>query len=96
MDHKEFSSRGGKVSSPAKTAAARANAKKPRGRWATAIAYEYISDNGTPRSGLILLAGKCPDKNFWPWAEKQIVSDIGNDAFPIKEVLWFDTKSRLI
>ncbi len=41
MDHKEFSSRGGRVKSAAKTRAARRNAKKPRGRWVTAVAYEF-------------------------------------------------------
>lgn len=40
----ELGRKGGQAKSPAKTAAARANAKKPRGKWVTAVAYRVKSD----------------------------------------------------
>lgn len=55
---KELGRKGGMAKSEAKTEAARKNAKKPRGKWVTAVAYHFFDANGSGHSGLILLRGK--------------------------------------
>lgn len=54
----ELGKKGGMAKSEAKTAAARANASKPRGKWVTAVAYHFFDTNGKGHSGLILMRGK--------------------------------------
>jgi len=46
------------MTSETKTKAARKNAKRPRGRWATAIAYEFKCSKGELHHGVALKAGK--------------------------------------
>ena len=41
-----------------KTAAALANAKKPRGKWVTGVVYQFEDDSGDAVWGLILMHGK--------------------------------------
>jgi len=52
--------KGGQAKSEAKTKAARENASKPRGKWATAIAYAATleGDIGEPHDGVLLVPGK--------------------------------------
>ena len=50
--------KGGQAKSEAKTKAARANAKMPRGKWATAIAYEFRCTKGELHHGVALKSGK--------------------------------------
>ena len=54
----ELGKKGGSVKSEAKTKAARENAKMPRGKWVTAVAYHFFDTNGKGHSGLLLLRGK--------------------------------------
>ena len=64
---------GGAKRSEAKTAAARKNAAKPRGKWMTAISFAYLCADGTEREGVALVTGKGPEgaKNF-EWMLKKI------------------------
>lgn len=55
----ELGRKGGSVKSEAKTAAARANAKKPRGKWMTAIAYELDGEEKYLAFGAVIVRG-CP------------------------------------
>lgn len=54
----ELGKKGGMAKSEAKTVAARANAKKPRRKWITGVAYHFFDTNGGGHSGLILMPGK--------------------------------------
>lgn len=78
----QLGQKGGQATSEAKTAAARKNTTKPRGKWATAIAYEYRTTAAPNRFAAILYAGKPPkdDAKFWEWVEKQITAAIDNLA----------------
>lgn len=51
---------GGKATSEAKTAAARKNAAKPRGRWFTAIAYTLDGVEKYKSFGVVLVKGLAP------------------------------------
>jgi hypothetical protein len=94
MDHKEFSSKGGRAKSEKKTEAARKNAAKPRGNWATAVFYEYKSRaDGSIRSGLILIKGKVSDVQR---IEKEVESWPLNQNHLVAEFLRLETLSRLI
>ena len=58
----EMGKKGGSAKSESKTAAARKNASKPRGKWVTAIAYEL---DGVPECvafGAVIVAGKPPNE----------------------------------
>jgi hypothetical protein len=54
----ELGKKGGSVKSAAKAKAARENAKKPRGKWVTGVAYTFFDPAGRAHEGLILLRGK--------------------------------------
>lgn len=71
---KEMGAKGGKAKSEAKTAAARKNASKPRGKWVTAIAYELAGVNKAFSFGLVLVAGKAPrgDEKLHDWVCQQV------------------------
>jgi hypothetical protein len=56
----EMGKKGGQATSPAKSAAARKNAGKPRGKWVTAIAYELDSVEDFLAFGSVLVTGKPP------------------------------------
>jgi len=87
MDHKEMSRKGGMARSESKTKAARKNAKKPRGKWATAIAYEFRCAKGELHHGVALKAGKLKMKGDGfeemeaiikesnPWEQKHTVDE---------------------
>lgn len=94
----ELGTKGGKVKSDRKRAACIANAKKPRGMWVTAIAYEYKSTTGEIRFGSVLYKGKPSrkDNTFSAWVEAQILEGIGNHNHPIAEILQLATSSRLV
>ena len=71
---KEMGKKGGQAKSEAKSAAARRNASKPRGKWVTAIAYELAGVNKTFAFGLVLVAGKAPqgDEKRHDWVCQQV------------------------
>ena len=54
---KEAGKKGGSVKSEAKAKAAKANASKPRGKWITAVAFEYLSTSGSTHSGVLMKRG---------------------------------------
>ncbi len=56
----EMGRKGGQAKSDAKAAAARKNARKPRGKWVTAIAYQLAGVNQAFAFGLVLLTGQQP------------------------------------
>ena len=56
----EMGKKGGEAKSEAKTAAARKNASKPRGKWVTAIAYELEGVQRHKAFGVVLVQGKPP------------------------------------
>ena len=56
----QMGSKGGKAKSPAKTAAARKNASKPRGKWVTAIAYQLANEPASIAFGVVMANGKPP------------------------------------
>jgi len=98
MNHKEFSRKGGKVKSAAKTRAARRNAKKPRGRWATAVSFEVetiIGGKTITVKGVLLLPGKLPFT--LKKTHEKIVSEIEKKrGFTVARILDCSTVSRLI
>ena len=97
MDHKEFSRKGGKAKSEKKTAAARKNARKPRGKWATAVYYRYtVAVNDAVRTGLLLFAGKTPRSNIAEWVERGVGEDKRNKDYPVGELVEYMVFSRII
>jgi hypothetical protein len=99
MDHQEMSKKGGSVKSEAKTKAARKNARKPRGKWVTAVYYKYqVLDSAEKRDGILLIPGKPPkaDDKFFVWVEKVLTEDPINAKYPYGELLDFSTRSGLI
>lgn len=54
----ELGKKGGQAKSEKKTAAVRENAKKPRGKWVTGVAYQFEDVSGDAVWGLILMQGK--------------------------------------
>jgi len=54
----EAGKKGGSVKSDAKTLAAQANAKKPRGKWVTSISFTIRAENGEIESGLLIKRGR--------------------------------------
>lgn len=60
MDHKEMSKKGGMAKSEAKAKAAKENAKKPRGKWYTSIAYELDGVEKHKAFGAVLAKGQPP------------------------------------
>jgi hypothetical protein len=57
----ELGKKGGQAKSAAKTAAVRANAKKPRGKWVTAIAYELDGIDKFKAFGSVIVRGSQPN-----------------------------------
>jgi len=99
VNHKEMSKKGGQVKSEKKTAAARKNAARTRGKWATAIAYEYISTtDGERRFGSQIVMGKPPHDiiKMNEWATDIIEKQTGNRAHPIDSFLELSTTSMLV
>lgn len=73
----ELGRKGGQARSEAKTAAARENAKKPRKKWVTAIAYEVAGVEQYKAFGSVLVRGKPPagaDANM-RWMEKAVIEN---------------------
>lgn len=70
----EMGKAGGKAKSEAKTAAARNNASKPRGKWVTAIAYQLANVEQYKAFGVVLVNGKGPSAGlaFHHWLCKQV------------------------
>lgn len=56
----EMGKKGGSATSQAKTAAARKNARKPRGKWVTAIAYELAGVKECIAFGSVITTGRAP------------------------------------
>lgn len=70
----ELGKKGGQAKSEKKTAAVRANAKKPRGKWVTAIAYELSGVDKYKAFGAVIVRGSPPsgaDASF-EWAGKMV------------------------
>jgi len=57
MDHKQFSSKGGKSTSPAKQAAAKANGRK---KYTTTVSYRAYGEQGDIKAGTITFNHKLP------------------------------------
>ena len=89
MTHKEISAKGGSAKSPKKTKAVAENAKLPRGKWYTSIAYEYESaTDGSNNFGAIIVKGQPPkdtQKNH-EWFIAHIENHLGNRKHPVKEI----------
>ena len=58
----EMGKKGGQATSPAKAAAAKKNASKPRGKWVTAIAYELSGVKDNIAFGAVIVPGKPPSE----------------------------------
>ena len=56
----EMGKKGGQATSQAKSAAAKKNASKPRGKWVTAIAYELDDIAAYKAFGSVIVFGKPP------------------------------------
>lgn len=79
----ELGKKGGSVKSEAKAAAARENAKKPRGKYVTAIAYKGVDTDGKHRFGVALARGRlndtqeleavCATEKNWEWVDLSMV-----------------------
>ena len=87
---KEAGKKGGSVKSEAKTKAVRENAKKPRGKWITAVSFEYIGHDGERRSGVFMKRGNLSmdatvDAIHASWQAK---------AWPIKEITRISTEAQ--
>ncbi len=54
----ELGKKGGQAKSERKTAAVRANAKRPRGKWVTAFSYGVIGADGKMYVGLVTFLSK--------------------------------------
>lgn len=70
----ELGKKGGQAKSERKTAAVRENAKKPRGKWVTAIAYEIDGVDSYMAFGSIIVRG-VPPANIeanQEWFEKKV------------------------
>lgn len=96
---KEMGKKGGQAKSEAKTAAARKNASKPRGKWVTAIAYELAGVKQAFAFGLVLVAGKPPrgDEKRHEWVCQQVQQHgIGIDDDCGFEFLELVVSSRLL
>ncbi len=61
----EAGKKGGSVKSDAKTLAAQANAKKPRGKWVTAISFSFRAESGEIVSGLAIKRGRLNDDRLF-------------------------------
>ena len=61
----EEGKKGGSVKSDAKTLAAQANAKKPRGKWVTAISFSFRTEGGEIVSGLAIKRGRLNDDRLF-------------------------------
>ena len=82
----EMGKNGGQAKSEAKTAAARKNASKPRGKWMTVIAYEGQTEDGRKHFGVFTRAGRrdsgseashdalCADAKAWGWVELRTIA----------------------
>ena len=70
----EMGKKGGSAKSTAKTAAARKNASKPRGRWVTAIAYELVGVKECIAFGSVITTGRAPAEALanHEWACKKL------------------------
>ena len=62
------------IKSAAKTAAVRANAKKPRGKWVTAIAYEVGGVEKYKAFGSVIVRGHPPDgtEAIYAWLAQKV------------------------
>jgi len=79
---KEAGKKGGQAKSAAKTAAVRENAKKPRGKWITAVAFAYTCTEGKPCRGVFMKRG-----NLSMDAMVDAIHDSWQArAWPIKEI----------
>lgn len=75
----EMGKKGGGAKSEAKTAAARKNASKPRGRWVTAIAYEIANVEDCLMFGSVVVRGKPPTDALahHNWVSKKLRAEVG-------------------
>jgi hypothetical protein len=95
----DMGKKGGQAKSEAKAAAARKNASKPRGKWATAIAYDLDGVRDAVAFGVVLVAGKPPkgDKEKHEWVCHQVRKyGIGIEETCRFEFLELTVRSRLL
>lgn len=73
----ELGRKGGQVKSDAKTVAARENAKKPRRKWVTAIAYELEGVEKYKSFGSVVTKGKPPEgeEAYFEWVRNKVRSN---------------------
>ena len=81
----ELGTKGGKATSAAKATAAKKNASKPRGKWATAIAYQYASTTGEIRFGSVVVAGKKAGAGFQELERIIMQQKHWEQAHPVEE-----------
>ena len=86
----EAGKKGGSVKSDAKTLAAQANAKKPRGKWVTAISFSFRARNCEVMTGLIIKRGRLSDAKLL--AAINASSEAVNHD--IQEILAFESKEE--
>lgn len=79
----ELGRKGGQARSEAKTVAARENAKKPRKKWVTSIAYELEGVNKAFAFGSVLVRGRPPANEgaYFTW----ICNKIRNEGVGLKD-----------
>ena len=93
---KQAGKKGGSVKSDAKTKAARANAKKPRGKWVTAIYAAWKSTDEKEHSALIVSKGKFKEHDPQALLDEIEKSDMAK-AFPVVDLLELEASStRLV
>ena len=95
MEHKDISKKGGSVKSEAKTKAARKNAKKPRGIWVTAIAFEFVDGDNKAHFGTLLHRGRVPSGDaMFDWVIKLIEKEHGYANYEVVEITDLAMKSE--
>ena len=87
---KQAGKKGGSVKSEARAQAAKTNAKKPRGKWVTAVSFDYVGKDGAVHSGVFMKRGNLGmdatvDAIHESWEAK---------TWPISEILDISTVSE--
>lgn len=86
---------GGAVKSEAKTKAARTNAKKPRGIWVTAIAFEFVDGDEKTHFGTLLHRGRVPSgDDMFDWVIKLIEKEPAYTSCEVVEITELAMKSE--
>jgi hypothetical protein len=94
----ELGAKGGKATSEAKTKAARKNAAKPRGKWVTSVAFEFLSLKGETIFGCAQARGKAPNspERLGEWVERLLKKTPGYMNHTVFSFTQLATTSQLI